>query len=224
MKYIHLVIALISIFGGVLAQNREGRVIDSNNTSLEAAHIQIVHKDSIWAQTITQADGTFKVTGVNVLPIFFSVSHVACEPFFVYIDKEGDWDKVKEIQMQPRLNTLEAVEAVATKPFARYKGEAILFDVADKPKYATMSADKMLKFIPGVTLSDNGVEVFAHGAEVFVDGHKLHTMDAAMVARLLRNYPAEAIQEVEVNPLSTGQYGSTPGSAYVNIITKSTRH
>ncbi|MBP5346237.1 MAG: TonB-dependent receptor [Bacteroidales bacterium] len=222
MKYIHLVIALLSVFGDILAQNREGRVLDANQTPLEAAHIQIVHKDSIWAQAISKADGTFQVSGVDVLPIFFSVSHVACEPFFVYIDKEADWDKIKEIRTQTRLNTLEAVEAVATKPFARYKGEAIVFDVADKPQYTTMSADKMLKFIPGIILSGQGAEVFGHGAEVFVDGHKLRTMDAAMVARLLRNYPAEAIQEVEVNPLSTGQYGSTPGSAYVNIITKST--
>ena len=191
MKKIYLLF-LYSLVFPLMASGQEivkGKVVEENGQPLPYANaILLAERDSsVITGCVTDDNGAFALEGrtggiLKVAMIGYRDAVMKC-----------DKSDMGTIRMQPDKMLLEAASVSAGLPQTRLKGESMITDVEGTVLEKEGRASDMLKRLPGVKSSDEGVEIFGRGtAEIYVNGRKVY--DYSEVKQLT----ADQIRDVEI--------------------------
>ncbi len=187
-----------------------GTVVDENSQPLPYANVILLsQKDSsIITGSITGDNGDFTIEGrTNTL---LKVAMIGYRDTIIICDKEN----VGTIRMVPDEILLNGATVNAGLPQTRLKGESMITDIEGTVLETAGRASDMLKRLPGVKGSEDGVEIFGRGtAEVYINGRKVYDYNE------VKQLTADQIRDVEIITNPGARYAAST-KAVVRIRTK----
>ena len=116
--------------------------------------------------------------------------------------------------------TYELDEAVVTgqAPVRLFDKGDIIVDVKQMKNADRLNADQALRRIPGVTLRDEGIQLYGTNAEVYINGIR-QSIGADAVIRYLHSLPAHAIESIRLIPMPSNKYGKARAVIDINLKT-----
>ena len=150
------------------AQSITGKVLDESDAPLAYANIILQKADSTYlAGTITDTTGTFIISGY----------HDAVRVQISFIGYETEYrsvDNLTLIRLTPDTEVLGKSVVKATLPKTEIKGDAFVTKIENSVLAEAGSANDVLSKLPGVTLKDDGFEVFGKGVPlIFINGRQV---------------------------------------------------
>lgn len=212
MKKIYLLF-LYSLVFPLMASGQEivkGKVVEENGQPLPYANvILLAEKDSsVITGGVTDGNGDFTLEGRT--GVILKVAMIGYRDEVMKCDRSD----MGTIRMFPDEILLGAASVSAGLPQTRLKGESMITDVEGTVLEKEGRASDMLKRLPGVKSSDDGVEIFGRGtAEIYVNGRKVY--DYSEVKQLT----ADQIRDVEIITNPGARYAAGT-KAVVRIRTK----
>lgn len=212
MKKIYLLF-LYSLVFPLMASGQDivkGKVVEENGQPLPYANVILLSQGDSTVITggVTGDNGEFSIEGKT--GTLLKVAMIGYKDTIMKCDKEY----MGTIKMTPDEILISGATVSAGLPQTRLKGEAMITDIEGTVLEKEGRASDMLKRLPGVKSSDDGVEIFGRGmAEIYVNGRKVY--DYSEVKQLT----ADQIRDVEIitNPGSRYAAGT---KAVVRIRTK----
>ena len=152
----------------ISAQNITGRVIDESDAPLAYANVILQRSDSTYIEgTVADTAGRFTIT-----------SHPeAARVQISFIGYETQYRALNDlelIRLIPDTEVLGKAVVKATLPKTEIHGDALVTKIENSVLAEAGSATDVLEKLPGVTLKDDGFEVFGKGTPlIFVNGRQV---------------------------------------------------
>lgn len=214
MKKIYLLF-LYSLVFPLMASGQgivKGKVVEENGQPLPYANVILMSESdsTIITGGVTDDNGEFSLEGkVGTL---LKVAMIGYKDTILKCVKED----MGVIKMTPDEILLSGANVSAGLPQTRLKGESMITDIEGTVLEKEGRASDMLKRLPGVKSSEEGVEIFGRGtAEIYVNGRKVY--DYSEVKQLT----ADQIRDVEIITNPGARYAAGT-KAVVRIRTKKT--
>ena len=137
-----------------------------------------------------------------------------------FIIKAGEHKNTLNILLSDISNTLGTATVTAQRAVVKAEVDKITYSIADDPDATTNSVLEMLRKVPMVTV-DGEDKIQVNGSnsfKVYVNG-KPNQMMSSDPATILKNYPASAIQKIEVITDPGAKYDAEGVAGVLNIIT-----
>ncbi|MBQ5729455.1 MAG: TonB-dependent receptor [Bacteroidaceae bacterium] len=134
--------------------------------------------------------------------------------------KTNERQSVLDIRLSDTNNTLGTATVTAQRAVVKAEVDKITYSIADDPDATTNSVLDMLRKVPMVTV-DGEDKIQVNGSnsfKVYVNG-KPNQMMSSDPATILKNYPASAIQKIEVITDPGAKYDAEGVAGVLNIIT-----
>lgn len=159
---------LISSISNLHAQNLTGKVVDEYDAPLAYANIILLMSDSTYlAGTMTDTTGRFAI------PHHQNAARVQIS-FIGYETQYRSLEDLALIKLTPDTEVLGKAVVKATLPKTEIKGDAFVTKVENSVLSEAGSANDVLTKLPGVTLKDDGYEVFGKGTPlIFINGRQV---------------------------------------------------
>ncbi|MBQ5453457.1 MAG: TonB-dependent receptor [Bacteroidales bacterium] len=201
MKRFLLTILVAFLSAASFAQTITGGIFAESGSPVSFANVVLMSADSVFLSgTITDENGKFSVEKSQNAK-FLSVSCLGYETKILSVN-----DSFEKIVLKNSDLELEEITVSAGLPKTRIKDGAMVTDVQNTLLTKTLSGDKMLAKLPGVTLTKDGIEVFGKGTpEIYInnvklrDNNELKNLDPKNVkyVEVINNPGAECGAEVE---------------------------
>jgi len=201
-----------------------GTVVDTlQNTPVEYANVVLDDAETgkQITGTVTQADGTFKLTRFrpglyNVEVDFIGYHKQTIED--IRITPDNPVADVGTIPLKQAVLMMEGVEAAAEKAAVEYKIDKKVVNVSKQYTAASGTAVDVLENVPSVKVDIEGnVSLRGSGSfQVLIDGRPsvLDGTDA------LRQLPASSIEKIEIITNPSAKYDPDGTAGIINVITK----
>ncbi|HEU5148605.1 MAG TPA: outer membrane beta-barrel protein [Chryseosolibacter sp.] len=178
-----------------------GQLVDTLRTPLPGATVMILNEadSSLVNFALSEADGYFAMKNLQLKDYILKITFMGFRTHEQRISgaKEKTVVDLGQIQLQPILNELQAVEIEADRPPVVVKKDTIEFNATSFKTQENAVVEDLLKKLPGVEVDSEG-KVTAQGEEVksiMVDGKKFFGNDPKIATR---NLPANAVDKVQV--------------------------
>ena len=127
---------------------------------------------------------------------------------------------ILDIRLSDTNNTLGTATVTAQRAVVKAEVDKITYSIADDPDATTNSVLEMLRKVPMVTVDgEDNIQVNGSSSfKVYVNG-KPNQMMSSDPATILKNYPASAIQKIEVITDPGAKYDAEGVAGVLNIIT-----
>ena len=197
MKKIFLTI-LLSTFASafsLMAQSVTGKVVDETDAPLAYTNVILQTSDSTYlGGTITDTTGRFVIPGHR--------DAVRVQITFIgYKTEYRTLDNIEVIKLTPDTEVLGKAVVKATLPKTEIKGDAFVTKIEKSVLAEAGSANDVLTKLPGVTLKDDGFEVFGKGTPlIFINGRQVRD-----------NAELEQLNSTDIKAVEVVQ---NPGSRY----------
>lgn len=199
MKISILILISFLTTGTMQAQTVTGVVLDQQSSPLENANVVLMNaKDStFFSGTTTDADGKFTLARPNG-ESFIRITYLG----YKMQDLETK-DNMSEITMEEDATMLEGITIQGNrKPYEMGK-EGMLTNVTGTPLSKAGTAEDVLKYVPGITKTNDGLNVFGKGTPtIYINGRQVR--DMAELDRL----KSEDIKSVELIQNPGSQYAA----------------
>jgi hypothetical protein len=117
---------------------------------------------------------------------------------FIMTSLSAQAQKPDSLRMDSIIHNLPDIVVKGERPIAKVKGSTITYDLPRLiEKKAVDNVYEAIKEIPGVTLSDEQIQLGGRNATIILDG-KVTTMTAEEITTLLKSLPASKIDKAEV--------------------------
>ena len=198
---------MLSIAGGVQAQEIKGKVVDPEGSPIAYANVVLHTADTVYvAGTVTDENGAFAITekGNGAL---LHVSYIGYKPMWLTVGAESN------IQLRPDAQMLGEVVVKSALPKTQIKGDAMVTSVENSVLATLGSANDVLGKIPGVIKKGDGIEVLGKGSPVFYINGRLVRDNSE-----LEQLNSQEIKHIEVISNPGARYDATV-SAVIRIQT-----
>ena len=185
----------------VMAASFTGRVVDEAGGPAAFANVVLINgSDSAFvAGTVTDADGAFTLAGTAVKPVI-KVSYLGYKTRLI----ENPTGELGTIALEPESTTLGEVVVKGERPAFKFTGEGLKTDVENTLLSKVGTAKAVLKNLPGVQQTKDGLEVFGKGAPlIYINGRKLQNPSE------LDQINSEDIKSVELITNPGAKYDAT---------------
>ena len=189
MKTIILTILTLALWSvNTFAQMISGSICGENSSPVEFANVVLTAADSSFVSgTISDENGNFTI-GKNPNAVFLTVSCIGYETKVLSLD-----DNLEKIVLKTSDTELDEITVSAGLPKTRIKDGAMVTDVQNTLLSKTLSAERMLSKLPGVTVTKEGVEVFGKGTpEIYINNVKVRDDSE------LKNLDPKNVKTIEV--------------------------
>lgn len=199
MKKGLMVMVVCSVAIATIAQEIKGTVTDANGLPLALANVVLLQvKDSAYVNgTTTQDNGSFNIAKPNV-ETFARITYLGYQTKEMAVKAE-----MGKIVLEEDNNVLgEVVVKGNRKPYEMGK-EGMLTNVTSTPLSKAGTAEDVLKYVPGITKTNDGLNVFGKGTPtIYINGRQVR--DMAELDRL----KSEDIKSVELIQNPGSQYAA----------------
>ena len=205
-----LMMALVAVLT-TTAATFTGRVVDETGEPASFANVVLLNaSDSAFVTgTVTDADGAFTLTGNAARPVI-KISYLGYKTRLID-NLTGD---LGTIALEPEATTLGEVIVKGERPAFKITTEGLRTDVENTLLSKVGTAKAVLKNLPGVRQTKDGLEVFGKGAPlIYINGRKLQEPSE------LDQISSEDIKSVELITNPGAKYDATVG-AVILIKTK----
>jgi hypothetical protein len=220
MKKIVLYFFLLMIPSLLPAQSINGSIVDSQNVPVAYANVfALDENDSSFIQgCITKKDGSFSMKVPANRSYLLKISSVEFETVY----KKVPVGNIGVVVLKDRNLQLTEVIIKGHRPIIRQEGNRVIFDVTQMPGIKALMVKDVLKFAPGVVMTqDRDIKVAGKTATVFVDGRQLSDDE---LTSFLNSLKASDIARIEISQSHGGEYDASIQGGVINIITKKNRH
>ncbi|WP_257014110.1 TonB-dependent receptor domain-containing protein [Winogradskyella undariae] len=193
-----------------------GRVVDINNNPVEFANVVIIteNEDGVLKGTSTDENGFFNLVNMSLSTFHIKISYIGYEEFQQKIVITSDLD-LKTILLKESSENLGEVTVFAVKPTITRKPDRLIFNV-ENTALIEGSTLSVLKNTPGITVSDQGINIKSAKATVFINNLRVQLTSSELI-QLLESTPANNIKSIEVITNPPASYDADSGSI-INII------
>ena len=197
-NFLITIIAVVLANTTAFAQMISGGVFAEDNSPIAFANVVLMATDSSFVDgTITDVDGKFTIKK-SVDAAFLSISCIGYESQTMNVDAD-----VSRIVLKATDLELGEITVSAGLPKTRIKDGAMVTDVQNTLLSKTLSGDKMLAKLPGVTLTRDGIEVFGKGTpEIYINNVKMRDNNE------LKKLDPKNVKSVEVISNPGAEYGA----------------
>jgi hypothetical protein len=230
MKKIHFLLLVYScIVFKVSAQMGSGKIagkVQSNNEEIAVATINVVRaKDSsLIKAALCDKAGLFEVDNLANGRYLVKVTAVGFAPYYskpVVITNENSNVTIATIELVKIKKDLGAVKVTTTWPLIESKIDKLVVNVEASISNAGTSALDILEKSPGITVDKDGNITLKgkQGVIVLIDGKQTY-LSAADLATLLKNTPANQLDQIEIMSQPSAKFDASGNSGMINIKTK----
>ena len=208
--YFTLMMALVAVLT-VSAATFTGRVIDETGQPAAFANVVLLNAtDSAFVTgTVTDTEGAFTLTSNTAKPLI-KISYLGYKTRIID-NLTGD---LGVITLEPDATQLGEVVIKGERPAFKFTTEGLKTDVENTLLSKVGTAKAVLKNLPGVQQTKDGIEVFGKGAPlIYINGRKLQNVAE------LDQISSENIKSVELITTPGAKYDATVG-AVILIKTK----
>ena len=205
-----LLMALVTVMVASAAKFT-GKVVDEAGLPAPFANVVLLNaSDSAFvAGTVTDVDGTFTLTGTAARPVI-KVSYLGYKTIVL----DGNQPNMGTITLEPEATMLGEVVVKGERPAFKFTAEGLKTDVENTLLSKVGTAKAVIKNLPGVQQTKDGLEVFGKGAPlIYINGRKLQNPTE------LDQISSEDIKSVELITNPGAKYDATVG-AVILIKTK----
>ena len=202
-NFFTLMMAVLAVMTAA-AETFTGRVVDETQVPAPFANVVLLSaNDSAFvAGTTTGADGRFTLTGHAARPII-KITYLGYKTL-VLEAADGD---LGTIALEPDATMLGEVVVKGQRPAFKLTAEGLKTDVENTLLSKVGTAKAVLKNLPGVQQTKDGIEVFGKGAPlIYINGRKLQNLTE------LDQITSEDIKSVELITNPGAKYDATVGS------------
>ncbi len=200
LKQNHYCLLFLILGNFLFGQNKIlGKVIDISGNPVAFANVVLKQKNSNIIEKFTQSDdeGKYEINSIKSgdYVICFAALSYKEETFFVSFD--GKNNVIKNITLNIDTNVIDEVIVTNKQQDVLVKKDTIVFDVASFKNGSEQVIEDLLKKIPGITVSDEGIvkvggqeveKVMIEGDDFFEKGYKI----------LTKNMPVSPVEKVEL--------------------------
>ena len=212
---------LFVLLGNVNAEKHwiKGRVLDKTQHGIEAAYIEIRTSNDSIVQNYSLSDslGFFAFDVGNNQEYIVSISHVAYKPFSQKIYPR---EKTFSFVLEENISLIDTLVVTGYEKAMRMNEEGhLVFDPNVLGNTVTYDLSRLLQTLPHVQISPAGIMQNGRATALLINGHR-RNLSGRSVEAFLKNIPADRVQEIVINPVSSASnLASENGS--INIILKS---
>jgi hypothetical protein len=202
-NFFTLMMAVLAVMTAA-AETFTGRVVDETQVPAPFANVVLLSaNDSAFvAGTTTGADGRFTLTGHAARPII-KITYLGYKTL-VLEAADGD---LGTIALEPDATMLGEVVVKGQRPAFKLTAEGLKTEVENTLLSKVGTAKAVLKNLPGVQQTKDGIEVFGKGAPlIYINGRKLQNLTE------LDQITSEDIKSVELITNPGAKYDATVGS------------
>lgn len=226
--YIFFFLCFFSIANiyGQKCYDTKGVVINIKGEPIKNVNIRVYDShNKIIQHTSTSDDGLYILHLPDSFPQIVEMSHLSYNDYSLCLLNKSQLSSLKKITLSDKSTELSEVKVKGKKPDMFFRDNALVVNISNNPNYQHQLLTRVLRKLPGTEIDNKShISLYGRGVTIYVDGVPLRAVSAKMLENIIATYPTKVIEEIELNPNSTGQFGSNPNSSYINIITKSSYH
>ena len=195
-----LLMPILAVWAAVAA-TFTGRVVDETGGPAAFANVVLLNaSDSAFVTgTVTDDDGAFTLSGTAAKPVI-KVSYLGYKPRLI----DAPEGNIGTIALEPDATQLGEVVIMGERPAFKFTAEGLKTDVENTLLSKVGTAKAVLKNLPGVQQTKDGLEVFGKGAPlIYINGRKLQNPTE------LDQISSEDIKSVELITNPGAKYDAT---------------
>ncbi|MEZ0608843.1 outer membrane beta-barrel protein [Fibrella sp. WM1] len=205
-----------------------GTLQTADQKPLEGAVVTMVRAaDSTFVKAaVTEANGTFVLTGLKPGTFRLAISHVGYQPYRsspITIDTALRPQTLPPITLRTADQTLNEVTIVAKKPFVEQRLDRLVVNPDALITNAGTNLLDVLEKSPGIQVDANGVISLRgrSGVVVFIDDKPTY-LSADDLANYLRSLSSGAVASIEIMTNPPARYDAAGNAGVINIRLKKT--
>lgn len=205
---------LVTGNGLAMAQHIQGRVIDGEYLPVDGVAVVLQTLDSVYVDaTVTDSLGQFLLNQPSDKTYRLLYQHLLYEAF----QKDVSTADAGIIQLKSKDYRLGEVTVKAERPQVKVEGGKLTYDIPQLMKNKThTNAFEVVKELPGVTGSDESVELLGAGSLHIILNGQITTMSLEQLIQLLKSMPASRVQKAEIMYNAPAKYNIK--GALINVI------
>jgi len=231
IKFYALIVLLFIIFTfPCIAQSKKGRVegyIKSTDGSpINAATISLLRaKDSALAKAvIADKTGNFEIENVADGNYLVKITAVGYSPYLSnpFIISDANYNvSLSTLTVRKSDKQLENVQVTVKRPLIENRIDKLVLNVEAAISNAGSTAMDVLEKSPGVSVDRDGNITLKgkQGVIILMDGKPTY-LSVADLTTLLRNTPANQLDQIEIMTQPSAKYDASGNSGIINIKTK----
>lgn len=224
-----LLLLLFALSNVVYSQAKPGKIsgkIVSANEGVSGATVNVLRsKDSSLVKIgVGNKTGVFEIEQIAIGQYIVKVTAVGYAPFIsgvVTISVDNSTVTIPDIELLKIIKNLQAVKVTATRPLIENKIDKLVVNVEAAISNAGSTALDVLERSPGITVDkDGGISLKGkQGVIILIDGKQTY-LSAADLVTLLKNTPANQLDQIEIMSQPSAKYDASGNSGMINIKTK----
>lgn len=177
-----------------------GKVTDRDSgTPLEFVNVVALDADSLYlGGCATDSLGRFEIEAPGAASLSFML--IGYQPLQSAVANGAE---IMEISLQPTENLLGEVSVTSVRPETRMQGTSFITTVSNTFLASMVSVPDMMKWIPGLTISNRQIKVFQKSnPAIYINNRKITSFSE------IESLDPSIISNVEIIPQSGVKYGS----------------
>jgi iron complex outermembrane recepter protein len=220
-KLLSLLVLLLAIYGGAVAQKVSGTVKDEQGKALSGATISLKKvKDSAVVKLATSNKaGLYELMAAAPGNYFVSISYVGYQPKnSPAFELSGDGFSVPELTMAKATGNLKGVVVTAKKPMIEVKADKTILNVEGSINAVGQDALELLRKSPGVLVDkDDNISLSGkNGVQVYIDG-KPSPLSGTDLTAYLKTLQSAQIEAIEIITNPSAKYDAAGNAGIINI-------
>jgi len=213
------ILALIAFGTKAYSQELTGHVMDGHNRPVAYATVVLRGADSTFINAVvTDTTGMFFLKNCPLGKLRLMVQHLNFFYREIEIEVKSNANNVGTVILEEKPHSLREVVVVAKSPQVTVNNGILSYNVAYFTSgKAVSTAFEVVKEIPGVTGSDDEIDLIGAGEVSIVLNGKLTTMSYKQLCSLLQSIPASRVKNVEVMYSAPARYNVN--GALINVVT-----
>lgn len=224
-----LIFLFLALSRPASAQTKSGNIsgaIQFANAGIVGATISVLRaKDSSLAKmSISDKTGAFEIEHVTNGQYLLKITAIGYAPFIsksFILSADNSNVNIQTIELIKTSKELQAVRVTAARPLIENKIDKLVVNVEAAISSAGSTALDVLEKSPGVS-SDRDGNISLKGKQgviILIDGKQTY-LSAADLATLLKNTPANQLDQIEIMSQPSAKYDASGNSGMINIKTK----
>lgn len=198
-----------------------GKVVDSNNKTLEFVNALVFSKDSTFIKgTVTDANGEFVLNSPKASSSYIKFQSLSLKEVFLNIDTNESSFKLGTIIMENDNKMLDEVVVIYEKPLIERRSDRLIVNVSNSILATGSNGLEILERSPGLFIEDNGISLRGRtGVNIQING-RLQRLSASELNNYLQSIPSSQIEKIEIINNPSAAYDAEGSAGVVNIVLK----
>ena len=193
----------------------KGTIVDEKKQPVAYANIALLSPgDSTLITGSVSNESGFFIIPCEQKPVLARISFVGYKTLYQLCNGAD----LGIIRMQPETQALTGVTVKGQTPILRREAGTIIFDT--RHVVGAVNAVDLLRYAPGVLLSDDDMTLFGAGSVIFCINSKEQRMGQKEMLQMLKSFPAVDIERIEISQTPGAMYSAAGNAGVVNFVLK----